>query len=75
MQYSIERVAVIGAGVMGATLAAHLANAGIRSLLLDIVPPEGMSIDRYRGLKHIFEVYRCRSCKTSGGYRKEKNNG
>ena len=34
----IDRVAVLGSGVMGATIAAHLANAGFRVLLLDIVP-------------------------------------
>lgn len=34
----INRVAVLGAGVMGATIAAHLANAGLEILLLDIVP-------------------------------------
>lgn len=36
----INRVAVLGAGVMGATIAAHLANAGLEILLLDIVPKE-----------------------------------
>jgi 3-hydroxyacyl-CoA dehydrogenase len=36
----IERVAVIGAGVMGAGIAAHLANAGASVVLLDIVPPD-----------------------------------
>ena len=34
----IERVAVIGSGVMGAGIAAHCANAGCEVLLLDIVP-------------------------------------
>ncbi|MGC8916668.1 MAG: 3-hydroxyacyl-CoA dehydrogenase/enoyl-CoA hydratase family protein [Thermoanaerobaculum sp.] len=34
----IRKVAVLGAGVMGSGIAAHLANAGIPSLLLDIVP-------------------------------------
>ncbi len=34
----IRKVAVIGAGVMGAGIAAHVANAGIPVLLLDIVP-------------------------------------
>lgn len=34
----IRRAAVIGSGVMGAGIAAHLANAGISCLLLDIVP-------------------------------------
>jgi 3-hydroxyacyl-CoA dehydrogenase len=37
--YKIGRAAVLGAGVMGAAIAAHLANVGIPSLLLDIVPP------------------------------------
>ena len=40
MPYQIRRAAVLGAGVMGAAIAAHLANAGIPSLLLDIVPPD-----------------------------------
>jgi len=35
----IERAAVIGAGVMGSAIAAHMANAGLPVLLLDIVPP------------------------------------
>ncbi len=35
---AIEKVAVIGAGVMGAAIAAHVANAGVPVLLLDIVP-------------------------------------
>jgi 3-hydroxyacyl-CoA dehydrogenase len=34
----IRKVAVLGAGVMGSGIAAHLANAGIPSLLLDMVP-------------------------------------
>ncbi|EFH90570.1 3-hydroxyacyl-CoA dehydrogenase/enoyl-CoA hydratase family protein [Ktedonobacter racemifer] len=38
--YRIRKVGVIGAGVMGAAIAAHLANVGIPSLLLDIVPPD-----------------------------------
>ena len=37
----IDRAAVLGAGVMGATIAAHMANAGIRVLLLDVVPKDG----------------------------------
>ncbi|MBK6696816.1 MAG: 3-hydroxyacyl-CoA dehydrogenase/enoyl-CoA hydratase family protein [Myxococcales bacterium] len=35
----IHKVGVIGAGVMGAGIAAHLANAGLRVVLIDIVPP------------------------------------
>src|SRR5579863_8546526 len=36
----INRVAVLGAGTMGARIAAHFANAGVPSFLLDIVPPD-----------------------------------
>src|SRR5436305_12241743 len=35
----IHKVAILGAGTMGSRIAAHLANAGIPSFLLDIVPP------------------------------------
>lgn len=40
---NIERVAVIGAGVMGAGIAAQIANAGIAVELLDIVPKDSDS--------------------------------
>jgi 3-hydroxyacyl-CoA dehydrogenase len=39
MRKPIRRAAVIGAGVMGSGIAAHLANASIQVLLMDIVPP------------------------------------
>jgi 3-hydroxyacyl-CoA dehydrogenase len=39
MHKPIRRVGVVGAGVMGSGIAAHLANAGIPAVLLDIVPP------------------------------------
>src|SRR5437762_4651722 len=45
MAYQIRKAAVLGAGVMGAAIAAHLANVGIPSLLLDIVP-SGETKDR-----------------------------
>lgn len=44
MPLSIQRAAVLGSGVMGSALAAHLANAGIPTLLLDIVPPAGAKV-------------------------------
>lgn len=37
---NISKAAVLGAGTMGAGIAAHLANAGIQTLLLDIAPRE-----------------------------------
>jgi 3-hydroxyacyl-CoA dehydrogenase len=35
----IRKVAVLGAGTMGSRIAAHIANAGLPVVLLDIVPP------------------------------------
>jgi 3-hydroxyacyl-CoA dehydrogenase len=40
MRRIIRKVAVLGSGIMGSRIACHLANAGIESLLLDIVPKE-----------------------------------
>src|SRR6202165_33368 len=36
----INKVAILGAGTMGARIAAHFANADVPSYLLDIVPPD-----------------------------------
>ena len=41
MSNAIERIAVIGSGVMGGGIAAHLANAGAGVLLLDVAAKEG----------------------------------
>jgi 3-hydroxyacyl-CoA dehydrogenase len=35
----VRKVAVLGAGTMGSRIAAHIANAGVPVVLLDIVPP------------------------------------
>src|SRR5687768_16668401 len=46
MAKPIDTVAVLGAGVMGASIAAHLANAGLKVLLLDIPPKDSKPQDR-----------------------------
>ncbi len=46
----IRRVAVLGAGTMGAAIAAHAANAGLDVDLLDIAPTELTEHERGRGL-------------------------
>jgi len=38
MKYRLQKVAVLGSGVMGSGIACHLANIGLDVLLLDIVP-------------------------------------
>ena len=41
----IRRAAVIGAGVMGSAIAAHIANAGVPVDLMDIVPKDAKERD------------------------------
>ncbi|MFD0672492.1 3-hydroxyacyl-CoA dehydrogenase NAD-binding domain-containing protein [Cohnella sp. GCM10027633] len=48
--WNVRKAAVIGAGVMGSAIAAHLANAGIRCLLLDL---EGLAA---RGIARLKET-------------------
>ncbi|HVF86127.1 MAG TPA: 3-hydroxyacyl-CoA dehydrogenase/enoyl-CoA hydratase family protein [Pyrinomonadaceae bacterium] len=48
--FRIEKTAVLGAGTMGAQIAAHLANAGIPVLLLDIAPRELTAEEQAKGL-------------------------
>jgi 3-hydroxyacyl-CoA dehydrogenase len=46
----IKKAAVLGSGVMGSGIAAHLANIGIPTLLLDIVPRELTEDEKAKGL-------------------------
>ncbi|SDJ01511.1 3-hydroxyacyl-CoA dehydrogenase/enoyl-CoA hydratase family protein [Natribacillus halophilus] len=50
MKKDIQRAAVLGSGVMGSSIAAHLANVGIPVLLLDIVPNELTDEEKAKGL-------------------------
>src|SRR4030065_1545162 len=50
MKKKIKKAAVLGGGVMGSAIAAHLANVGIPSFLLDIVPPEMTEAEKKKGL-------------------------
>lgn len=46
MKYHVHKAVVIGAGTMGASLAAHFANVGIPCTLLDIVPKDAPKDDK-----------------------------
>jgi 3-hydroxyacyl-CoA dehydrogenase len=50
MKRAIEKIVVLGAGTMGARIAAHVANAGVWCALLDMVPPEPNAEEKKRGL-------------------------
>src|SRR6266567_1484266 len=52
---TVKKAAVLGAGTMGAQIAAHLSNAGIPTLLLDIVPTDDESPTRPSGRPRDFD--------------------
>jgi 3-hydroxyacyl-CoA dehydrogenase len=58
MEKKIKKASVIGAGVMGATIAAQLANVGIETSLLDIIPPELTDDDKKKGLTRESKAFR-----------------
>ncbi len=49
MRRKIEKVAVLGSGIMGSRIACHFANAGFNVLLLDIAPKEFTEADKKAG--------------------------
>jgi 3-hydroxyacyl-CoA dehydrogenase len=51
---------VLGSGVMGSGIAAHLAGVGIKTLLLDIVPPSLSEEDQKKGLTVDHKAFRNR---------------
>lgn len=64
MNYQINKTVVIGAGTMGAAIAAHLANAGVRVTLLDIVPKDAPEGDKAARNKIVTELWdRCLKAK------------
>jgi 3-hydroxyacyl-CoA dehydrogenase len=64
MNYKIHKAVVIGAGTMGAALAAHLANAGVPVTLLDIVPQRLTPDEEAKGLTLDDPVVRNRIVET-----------
>ncbi|HPE83701.1 MAG TPA: 3-hydroxyacyl-CoA dehydrogenase NAD-binding domain-containing protein [Aequorivita sp.] len=56
----INKVAVIGSGIMGSGIACHFANIGVEVLLLDIVPRELNDAEKKKGLTLEDKVVRNR---------------
>lgn len=50
MKRSINKVAVLGSGIMGSRIACHFANIGVEVLLLDIAPKELNAEEQAKGL-------------------------
>ena len=66
----IEKAAVLGAGTMGAQIAAHLANAGVPTVLLDIAPHELTAEETGKGL--TLESKEVRNCIARAGFEAAK---
>ena len=60
MEKMLKRAGVVGAVVMGATIAAQLANVGIETVLLDIVPPELTEDEKRKGMTEESKKFRNR---------------
>ncbi|WP_036385605.1 3-hydroxyacyl-CoA dehydrogenase/enoyl-CoA hydratase family protein [Muricauda sp. MAR_2010_75] len=60
MKRHINKVAVIGSGIMGSGIACHFANIGVEVLLLDIVPRELNEKEKSKGLSLEDKVVRNR---------------
>lgn len=60
----INKVAVIGSGIMGSGIACHFANIGVEVLLLDIVPRELNDAEKKKGLTLEDKVVRNRIVNT-----------
>ncbi|GAB2773042.1 3-hydroxyacyl-CoA dehydrogenase NAD-binding domain-containing protein [Salinimicrobium soli] len=60
MKRRINKVAVIGSGIMGSGIACHFANIGVEVLLLDIVPRELTDKEKKKGLTLEDEAVRNR---------------
>lgn len=58
MSRQIRKAAVLGSGVMGSGIAAHLANVGIPTLLLDIVPPSLSEEEKAEGITEDHPAFR-----------------
>lgn len=60
MKRHINKIAVIGSGIMGSGIACHFANIGVEVLLLDIVPRELNDKEKAKGLSLSDKVVRNR---------------
>ena len=60
MQRVINKVAILGSGIMGSRIACHFANIGTTVLLLDIVPKELNDDDKKKGLTPDSPVFKNR---------------
>merc|ERR1711991_278775 len=60
MEKTINKVTVLGSGVMGSQIACHFANIGVEVLLLDIVPNELNDKEKAKGVSKDDKAFRNR---------------
>ncbi len=60
MKRRINKVAILGSGIMGSQIAMHFANAGVRVLLYDIVPFERSEAEIAKGIEESDPRFRYR---------------
>jgi len=60
MKRIINKVAVVGSGIMGSGIACHFANIGVEVLLLDIVPRELTPLEEKKGITKESKTFRNR---------------
>jgi 3-hydroxyacyl-CoA dehydrogenase len=71
MSRTIKKVAVLGAGVMGQGIAAHLANAGVPSVLYDIVPAGAGADKKERSKLAINGIENAKKLRPAAFYHKD----
>lgn len=65
MKRTINKVAVLGSGIMGSRIACHFANIGLEVLLLDIIPKELTDAEKKAGISETSPKFRNRIVDTS----------
>jgi len=58
MKRNINKVAIIGSGIMGSSIACHFANIGVNVLLLDIVPTKLSNEEIEKGINEKDKIFR-----------------
>lgn len=65
MKRIVNKVAVLGSGIMGSRIACHFANCGFEVLLLDIVPKELSDAEKAKGITAESNVFKNRIVNSS----------
>ncbi|MDG1346084.1 MAG: 3-hydroxyacyl-CoA dehydrogenase NAD-binding domain-containing protein, partial [Crocinitomicaceae bacterium] len=73
MNRHINKVAILGSGVMGSRIACHFANIGCEVLLLDIVPKELNDLEKAKNVSVESKTFRNRIVNDALGFALKSN--